>query len=114
MVAISASDKDGSSLNLPTPTLRSMCQGGITRVTTFSLMDRAQGRASLYVRSAIGAIDPGRWQFWQDRCRIGAMSLEKVTSLGGLSAASAANGSRHTIDPNASAEILFICDLLGS
>jgi hypothetical protein len=63
MVAISVSDNEGSSLNLLTPTLRSMCQGGITRVTTFSLMDRAQGRASLYVSRAMGAIDPGRWQF---------------------------------------------------
>src|SRR5579872_5557408 len=61
------------------PTLRSMCQGGICRRTTFSLIERAHGRASLYVISDIGAIEPGRWQFWHAFCKIGAMSLLKVT-----------------------------------
>ena len=44
---VSAAVKDGSSLNLVMPMLRSMCQGGICRSTTFSLIERAQGRASL-------------------------------------------------------------------
>ena len=47
IVAISASVKDGSSLNFAIPTLRSICHGGIWRRTTFSLIDRAHGRASL-------------------------------------------------------------------
>src|SRR5579864_1893599 len=47
----------------------------------------------------MGAIDPGRWQFWQARSRIGATSLENVASLGAVSAASAANCRRHTTDP---------------
>src|SRR5579883_11742 len=62
IVAISASLSDGSSLNFVMPMLRSMCQGGICRRDTFSLTDRAHGRASLYVSSDIGAIDPARWQ----------------------------------------------------
>jgi hypothetical protein len=32
----------------------------------------------------MGAMDPARWQFWQERSRIGAMSLEKVASATGL------------------------------
>ena len=32
--------------------------------------------------SDIGATDSGLWQFWQDRCRIGSMSLWKVTAAG--------------------------------
>src|SRR5579872_3527165 len=78
MVAISASLSDGSSLNLVMPTLRSMCQGGICRRATFSLMDRAQGRASLYVKSDIGAMEPSRWQLSQERWKMGATSLENV------------------------------------
>ena len=46
MVAISASLSDGSSLNFVMPIVRSMCQGGISRATTFCLIDRAHGRAS--------------------------------------------------------------------
>ena len=41
------------------PTLGSMCHGGIWRVATRSLMDRAQGRASWKVTSDIGAIEFG-------------------------------------------------------
>jgi len=44
------------------PMRRSMNQGGISRLETFALMDRAHGRASWYVSSDIGAIIPGRWQ----------------------------------------------------
>jgi len=32
-----------------------------------------------YVSNDIGAIDPGRWQFWPDRSRIGMTSLLNVT-----------------------------------
>ncbi len=46
MVAISWSVRDGSSLNSWIPTLRSTNQGGILRFTTFSLIERDQGRAS--------------------------------------------------------------------
>ena len=35
-------------------------QGGISRVTTRSLIDRAHGRASVYSSSAIGAMLSGR------------------------------------------------------
>src|SRR5262249_57349550 len=54
--------------------------GGISRLTTFALIDRAQGRASSNVSKDIGAIDPGRWQSWHERCRIGAISLVKVSA----------------------------------
>jgi hypothetical protein len=37
-----------------------MCHGGISRAATRDLIDRAQGRASWYVISDIGAISPGR------------------------------------------------------
>ena len=46
MVAISASVSDGSFLNLVMPMFRSTCQGGISRATTFALIDRAHGRAA--------------------------------------------------------------------
>jgi hypothetical protein len=63
-----------------------MYQGGISRPTTFSRFARAHGRVSSYVSSDIGAIAPGRWQFWQARCRMGATSFAKVTCpVGGAS-----------------------------
>jgi hypothetical protein len=40
-----------------------MYHGGISRLATFTLIERAQGRASSYVNSDMGAIAPGRWQF---------------------------------------------------
>jgi hypothetical protein len=43
---MSESLNDGSSLNFVMPMFRSMCQGGISRATTFCLMDRAHGLAS--------------------------------------------------------------------
>src|SRR5438874_290946 len=79
IVAISASVNDGSSLNFVMPTWRSMYHGGISRAATFALIDFAHGRASWYVNSGIGAMAPWRWQFWQDRWRIGAMSFVNVT-----------------------------------
>ena len=36
-----------------------MCHGGICRVATRSLMERAHGRTSWYVMSDIGAIEFG-------------------------------------------------------
>src|SRR5438552_3111321 len=82
IVAISASLSDGSSLNFVIPTCRSMYHGGISRAAVFCLIDRAHGRTSWYVRSDIGAIAPGRWQFWQERWRIGATSFANVTVCG--------------------------------
>src|SRR5580704_4378016 len=62
-------------------TVLSMCQGGIWRVTTRSLMALAQGLDSSYVTSDIGAIESLRWQFWHFSWKIGAMSLVNVTGL---------------------------------
>src|SRR5438067_6062581 len=66
------------------PMFFSMNQGGITvglsRRAVLIFIAFAHGRASSYVRSDIGATDPGRWQPWQLRCRIGATSFVKVTS----------------------------------
>ena len=54
-----SSVSDMSFLNFCTPTPRSMCHGGICRVATRSLMERAQGRASWKVISDMGAIEFG-------------------------------------------------------
>ena len=62
MAAISASVRDGSSLKSWIPMRRSTYHGGISRVSTLRLMERAHGRTSSYVTSDIGAIAPGRWQ----------------------------------------------------
>ena len=48
-----------SFLNFCTPTLGSMCQGGICRCETRYLIERAHGRASANVISDIGAIELG-------------------------------------------------------
>src|SRR5262249_16742819 len=63
---------------LHSPCVGSACQGGISRFTTFSRMDFAQGRTSLNVINDIGAISPGRWQLMQFLTKIGATSLLKV------------------------------------
>ena len=47
------------------PYAGSACQGGIDPSATFAAIARAYGRASAYVRSGIGPISPGRWQFVQ-------------------------------------------------
>src|SRR5262249_26519586 len=60
IVAICCSDNLGSLRN--SPWFGSAYQGGISRLTTFSRIDLAHGRTSLYARSDIGAISPGRWQ----------------------------------------------------
>src|SRR5436190_20407424 len=60
----------------------SMYHGGIVlcllRMAVRRLIDAAYGRTSSYVVSDIGASEFGRWQFWQLRCRIGAMSFVNV------------------------------------
>ena len=53
-------------------------QGGILPVATCSLITFAQGRVSVYVRSGIGPISPGRWQVWQFFWRMGTMSRLNV------------------------------------
>ena len=65
MSAISLSLNVGSSLNFWMPTFFSMNQGGIRSGSSAGrdvlfLIARAQGRASSYVMSDIGAIEPGR------------------------------------------------------
>src|SRR5688500_14414956 len=45
--------------------LGSANQGGIVLATTFSLIERAQGRASSYVNKDIGATSPARWHSTQ-------------------------------------------------
>src|SRR5689334_23012054 len=59
IVSICSSLSDMSFLNFCTPTVLSMCHGGIWRVATRSLIERAHGRASWYVMSDIGAIEFG-------------------------------------------------------
>ena len=75
---ISSALRETSSLKSWMPTVLSMNQGGITPTglsrLVRCLMLRAQGRTSSYVISDIGAMESGRWQFWQLRWRIGAMS----------------------------------------
>ncbi len=48
----------------------------------------------------MGAIDPARWQFWQERWKMGAMSLENVASATGLveSAANAKADARKRLE----------------
>src|SRR5262249_43124250 len=83
IVAISASDSDGSFLYCWMPTFFSMYHGGMTPrcgpMDVRCLIARAYGRTSSYVTSDIGATPSDRWQFWHLRCRIGAMSLANVT-----------------------------------
>jgi hypothetical protein len=42
------------------------------------LMAFAQGRVSLYVRSGMGPISPGRWQVWQFFWKMGSISRLNV------------------------------------
>ena len=53
--------------------------------------------------SDIGATEFGRWQLWQLRCRIGAMSLLKVTSPADCSAAAAGTASTAAASTSADA-----------
>src|SRR3954468_20484835 len=63
MVSFSAALRRRSFRN--SPCAGSACHGGIAPFPTWVAIDLAHGRASLYVRSDIGAISPGRWQFVQ-------------------------------------------------
>src|SRR5688572_219956 len=77
MVAISLSDRL-MSLRIGNVCVMSAPQGGISRATTFALIALAQGRASSYESSDIGATSPGRWQFAHLPYMIGATSLANV------------------------------------
>src|SRR5205809_3634497 len=79
IVAISPSLNEGSSLYFWIPIVLSRNHGGISRLLTRSLIERAHGRASVYERSDIGAISSGRWHRTQERLKIGATSFEYVT-----------------------------------
>src|SRR5262247_2397696 len=79
-VALSFSDSRRSLTNSPCD--GSACHGGIAPFPTCVAIDFAHGRASLYVRSDIGAISPGRWQLVQFLYRMGATSLLNVGVAG--------------------------------
>src|SRR6185436_2366983 len=66
IVAISSSVSDGSFLYFWMPMVLSRNHGGISCLVTRFLIDCAQGRASWYVRSDIGAISSGRWHRMHD------------------------------------------------
>src|SRR6185369_9074802 len=69
------------------PYFGSANQGGIFCVTTAALSALAQGRASEYVSSDMGATSPGRWHSWQFFCKTGRTSLLKVTLFEAANAA---------------------------
>src|SRR5688572_3549480 len=66
------------SLRIGKVSVMSAPHGGISRATTFDLIAFAQGRASSYDSSDIGATSPGRWQFAHLPYMIGATSLANV------------------------------------
>src|SRR5436309_2168807 len=78
IVSISSSVSDGSFWNFLMPTVRSIYQGGISRLETLVRIDLAHGRTSWYFKSDIGAMESGRWHTWHERWRIGATSLVNV------------------------------------
>ena len=78
--SISSSLSEMSLMNSWMPMVLSRNQGGISRLSTRALIERAQGRVSSYVSSDIGAMLSGRWHSWQERCRIGAMCSANVTA----------------------------------
>src|SRR6516164_4402071 len=87
------------------PCVLSMCHGGISRCATRCLIERAQGLASSYVMSDIGATVPGRWHTWQLRWKIGATSLLKVT--GALMSAARARAGTATAQRDTKAAAMF-------
>src|SRR5262245_3648095 len=93
IVSICSSLSERSFLNFWMPTVLSMCHGGIWRVATRSRIERAQGRASSYVASDIGAMPSVRWQASHLAWKIGAMSLVNVGAL----AVCAAAGELHSM-----------------
>ena len=100
-----------SFLNFWTPTARLMCHGGICRLETRVLIERAHGRDSSNVRRDIGAIEPGSWQLTHLDWKIGATSFEKVGFL--ASAAIAAAGSARRA-PSATPKWSFVPAIIGS
>src|SRR5215831_2686940 len=79
------------------PIVLSRCHGGIWRAFTRLAIDCAHGRASWYVTSDIGAIEPARWHDSHFSWKIGATSFVKVVVFAwGVSAAIAAPGIRKT------------------
>src|SRR5580765_1781821 len=76
------------------PIVLSRCHGGIWRALTRDAIDCAQGRASWYVTSDIGAIELGRWHDSHFSWKMGAMSFVKVVALGVSAAIAAAGTSR--------------------
>src|SRR5580704_12246560 len=58
-----------------TPTSGSANHGGICFAVVLVFIARAQGRASSYEMSDIGATSPGRWHVWQLFWRMGRTSL---------------------------------------
>src|SRR5262245_35639360 len=97
MVSICPSVSERSFLYFWIPTDLSRCQGGIWRVETRLLMERAQGRLSSYVTSDIGAIDSGRWHASHFSWKMGAMSFVNVgADLAAAVWALAASGSAST------------------
>ena len=86
IIATCSSLREVSCLYCWMPMFFSTYQGGMaparSRIAVRSLILRANRRVSSYVTSDMGATPTGLWQFWQLRCRIGAMSLLNVTSSG--------------------------------
>ena len=105
--SISSSLSEMSSMNCWMPMVLFTNQGGISRAATRALIARAQGRASSYVSSDIGAMLSGRWHSWQERCRIGAMSSANVADTAAPAFGWAAAGRQAArIAPVASAHAL--------
>src|SRR5215510_4320028 len=87
------------------PCVLSMCHGGISRCATRCLIERAQGLASSYVMSDIGATVAGRWHTWQWRWKIGATSLLNVT--GALTSAARAKAGTATMQRDTKAAAML-------
>src|SRR3954469_1847273 len=87
MVSIWSSLSERSFLNFWMPMVLSMCHGGICREPTRCAIDFAQGRASSYVNSDIGAMLLGRWHDSHFCWKIGATSLVNVTVFESAAAA---------------------------
>src|SRR5579862_6811827 len=83
------------------PTVLSMCHGGIWRAPTRAAIDLAQGRASSYVTSDIGAMLFGRWHDSHFCWKIGATSFVNVTGFPASAAAAGIDETRRA--PTASA-----------
>src|SRR6478735_966121 len=88
-LAYCSSLSERSFLNFCTPTVLSICHGGMLRASTRDLIERTHGRTSEKVFRDIGAIESGRWQASHFSWKIGAMSLLNV-GLFGTSANAAA------------------------